>query len=322
MGHNVHRIKSLVLVAAVGVSAPAFAETAKKDPPAAKKDPKAAAAKKEKPAPPKKIVPVSAEKKKVLAELYGGFKFGMSKDDVIKILSKQLDDRYDQQIKATTDVAAQDRLRKDRKAEVSRISASYVTFEGKKTGWDVSIVEDEFAHKTDESMLERWENKDGKNQRRFFFFHGGKLWKMFVSLDVSILPADKQNFETFQGVMTAKYGPGNIEPTQITWHTDEFDVHAVDKLKAYSTLALVIEEPRVKKELVALRESKADKKPETNSVIKAVIDPDHTDKPDVKQNSNAVDTVIKSNNGGGTAPPPKKKIWSGSGWLRAFFHVR
>ena len=47
-------------------------------------------------------------------------------------------------------------------------------------------------------MLERWENAGGKNQRRFFFFHEGKLWKMFVSLDVSILPEDKRNFETFE----------------------------------------------------------------------------------------------------------------------------
>jgi hypothetical protein len=314
-----HRIKSLALfVAVVSVAAPAFAETAKKPPAAkkepAKKDPKATA-KKEKPAPPRKIVPVSAEKKKVLAELYGGFKFGMSKDDVVKILGKQLDDRYEEQIKATTDVGTQDRLRKEKKTELARINASYVTFEGKKTGWDVSIVEEEFAHKTDESMLERWENKDGKNQRRFFFFHGGKLWKMFISLDVSILPPDKQNFETFQGVMTSKYGPGNIDPGMITWTTDEFEVRAVDKLKAYSTLALVIEEPRVKKELVALRESKAEKKPETNSVIKAVIDPDQTDKPDVKQNNNAVDAVIKAQ--GGTQP--KKKIWVGPSFFRSLF---
>jgi hypothetical protein len=315
------RIKSLlVVVALLGVSAPAFADQvkAKKEPAAAKKDPKAAA-KKEKPAPPKKIVPVSAEKKKVLAELYGGFKFGQSKDDVLKVLAKQLDDRYEEKIKATTDVVVQDRLRKEKKTELARVSASYVAFEGKKTGWDVSIIEEEFAHKTDESMLERWENKDGKNQRRFFFFHGGKLWKMFISLDVSILPEDKQNFEAFQGVMTGKYGPGNIEPGKITWTTDEFEVRAVDKLKSHATLALVIEEPRTKKELVALREAKAEKKPETNAVIKAVIDPDKTDKPDVKQNSNAVDTVIKAQkDGGGGTPPPKKKIWSGSG----FFGVR
>jgi hypothetical protein len=273
-----------------------------KDPP--KKAPVTKKAPEKKPPPKKAPPPVTAEKKKVLAELYGGFKFGMGKDEVLKILSKQLDERYDEKIKATTDVAVQDRLRKEKKDELARVNASYIAFDGKRSGWDVSIVEEEFAHKTGESMLDRWENKDGKNQRRFFFFHEGKLWKMFISLDVSILPDDKRNFDTFKTVMTQKYGPGDVEAAVITWTTDEFLVRAVDKLKAYSTLALVIENPRVKKDLVALRESKAEKQPETNSVIKAVVDPDKTDKPDVKQNSNAVDEVIKAQGGGGTKKKP------------------
>ena len=292
------RLLWISVVVGFGFASPAIAKDEPKKAPTAKKAP---APKKP---PPKKIVPVSAEKKKVLAELYAGFKFGMSKEDVLKVLQKQLDERYDEKIKATTDMMVQDRLRKEKKDELARVNSSYVAFDGKRTtGWDVSIVEGEFAHKTDESMLDRWENKDGKNQRRFFFFHDGKLWKMFISLDVSILPDDKRNFETFQTVMQSKYGPGDVEPGLITWRTDEFDVRAVDKLKAYSTLALVIENPKVKKDLVALREAKAEKKPETNAVIKAVVDPDKTDKPDVKSNSNAVDAVIKAQGGSG----PKKK---------------
>jgi hypothetical protein len=256
-----------------------------------------------KPARPHKATPVSADHKKALAELYGGFKFGMTKDEVIAVFSKQLDERYDEKIKATTDLAAQDRLRRDKKNEVSRLQDSYISFEtSKPSPWDVSIVEEEFAHNTNEAMLERWENQGGKNQRRFFFFYGGKLWKMFVSLDVSILPEDKKNFATFRQVMEGKYGPGDVEAGKITWRTPEFDVRAIDKLKTYDALALVIEDPRAKKEIVALREAKAPPPKDTSSVIKAVIDPKHTDHPDVKQNGNAVDDVIRAQGG----PPPKK----------------
>ena len=35
--------------------------------------------------------------------------------------------------------------------------------------------------------IERWENDGGKNQRRFFFFYNQKLWKMYISLDVSMM---------------------------------------------------------------------------------------------------------------------------------------
>ena len=246
--------------------------------------------------PPKKVVPpVTAEGKKKLAELYAGFKFGMSKDEVVAVLKKQLDQKYEEKIKATTDVRAQDNLRAEKRGEVARISQSYTAFEGKRSGWDVSIIEEEFAHNTGEAMLERWENSGGKNQRRFFFFHEGKLWKMFVSLDVSILPEDKKSFETFEKVMQGQYGAGDVEAGLITWRTDEFHVRAVDKLRTYDALALVIEDPRVKTSLVAIREAKAPPKKETSAVIKSVIETDKSDRPDVKQNSGAVDAVLKAN---------------------------
>lgn len=253
---------------------------------------------------PKKQVAVSAENKKKLAEYMGGFKFGMSKDEVLATLSKQLDARYDDQIKGTEDISKKDRLRKDKKEELKRIADSWTSFDGKKTGWDTSIVEDEFAHHTGEAMLERWENSNGKNQRRFFFFYEGKLWKMFISLDVSILPADKKNFDTFKTTMQGQFGEADVEPGKLSWHTDEFDVRAIDKLKIYDALGLAIEDGKVKADVVALREQKAPKKAEGNAVIQSVVDKDGKDHPDVKSNGNAVDAVIDAN--GGNKKTPKK----------------
>jgi hypothetical protein len=257
------------------------------------------------PAPKKKVAPpVSAEGKKKLADLYGGFKFGMSKDDVLGVLRKQLDQQYEERIKATTDVRAQDNLRAEKRSELARVSKSYEEFKGPPAGLDVSIIEGEFARNTGEAALDRWENSGGKNQRRFFFFYEGRLWKMFISLDVSILPADKKNFETFERVMQGQYGAGDVEPGLITWRTDEFHVRAMDKLRSHDALALVIEEPRIKKELIALRESKAPPKKETSSVIKAVLEDGDKDRPDVKQNSGAVDAVLKAQGGGGGGKKP------------------
>jgi hypothetical protein len=283
-------------VAAPVAPAVAVADGARRPPAVAAKKP---------PAKPRRT-PVSAEHKKALAELYGGFKFGMTKDEVIAVFSKQLDERYDDKIKATTDITVQDRLRRDKKNEVSRLQSSYISFDtGKPSPWDVSIVEDGFAHATGEAMLERWENQGGKNQRRFFFFFEGKLWKMFVSLDVSILPEDKKNFATFRAVMETKYGPGDLDDGRITWRTDELEARAVDKLKSYDALALVVEDPRVRPRVDAERKAKAPPKHETPTVIKSVIDTDHKDHPDVKANSDTVDTVIRAQ--GDPPPPPKAK---------------
>ena len=285
------RISTLILAAGLLTSSAALAKDEPKKAPVAKKQPKVKAP------PPKKVPPVSAEAKKKLALNMQSYKFGMTKEEVIANLTKSINEQYEEKIKATTDMMTQDRLRKDRKAEITRIEKTYLAFDGKKGGWDVSIVEEEFAHNTGESMLEKWEKEDGKNNRRFFFFHEGKLYKMFIQLDVSILPEDKRNFETFKGVMTSQYGAGDVEADRITWKTSEFEVRAIDKLKAYGAVALVIEDPRVKKELVAIREAKAPPKKETNPVIKSIVDTDGTSKPDVKNNT-AVDAVIQQHGGG------------------------
>jgi hypothetical protein len=263
--------------------------------------PKTAAAAKK----PRKT-PVSPAHKKALAELSGGFKFGMTKDEVIAVFSKQLDERYDDKIKATTDIAAQDRLRRDKRNEVTRLQQSYISFDaGKPSPWDVSIVEDEFAHNTGEAMLERWENQGGKNQRRFFFFFEGKLWKMFVSLDVSILPEDKKNFAAFRKVMEDVYGAGDVEGTRITWRTDDLEARAIDKLKTYDALGLVIEDPKIRRQVDAVRVAKAPPRSDGNPMIKSVIDADGKSHPDVRANSATVDAVIKAQ--GDTPPPPAPK---------------
>jgi hypothetical protein len=292
------RIRSALLLSAlIGLASPAFAADAKKPAPAKKAPAKKPAAKA--PAPKKPVIApmVSAEHKKALAEKFAGFKFGMTKDEVLGVLQKQINERFEEKIKGTTDVAMQDRYRKEKKAELSRTSSTYVEFTGKSTGWDVSIVETEFAHNTGESLMERWENDGGKNQRRFFFFYNQRLWKMFISLDVSMIPEDKRNFETFRGVMENQYGKGAIDGGTIAWRAGEFDVRAIDRLKDYGALGLVLEDPKVRGEIVALRESKAPPKKETPSVIKAVIDPEGKDHPDVKSNTGAVEAVIQGNGG-------------------------
>lgn len=260
---------------------------------------KPAPAKKEKAAPaPKKAPPVSDANKKKLQERLGGFKFGMTKDEVTAQMSKQLNERYEEKLKGTTDVASQDRIRKEKKQELARLTSTFVTFEmNKPSPWDVSIIEGEFGHGTDEAMMERWENANGKNERRFFFFYQGKLWKMFISMDVSILPEDKKNFETFQGVMQSQFGAGLVDAGMITWKTPELQVRALDKLKTYDAIGLALENPTVSDELVALRVTKAPPKKETSSVIRAVVDTENKDKPDVKANSGAVDAVIKAQGG-------------------------
>lgn len=233
---------------------------------------------------------VNEKSKKALGELMGEYKFGMSKEDVVGIVGKELDVKYKTKLESTTDVYAQDKLRKERKSELARFASSWTAFDGKRTGWDVSLVESEFAHNTGEAMLVLWENQDGKNQRRFFFFSEGQLYKMFISLDTSAWPEETRNFDTFRGSMEGRYGNGDVEDNRITWRAGDFEVRALDKLKTYSALCLTIYNPSVAKALEGKRTEAAPIKPKSNGIIDSVID-DGSSRPDIRRNGDTVEAV-------------------------------
>src|SRR5690606_4617941 len=153
---------------------------------------------------------------RAIGELMGPFKFGRTPNQVTGVVGAKVKEKYADRIKETRDVYAQDRLRRDERAEIKRIRDSLVEFKGEKTGWDVSIIDDQFAHDTDESMMVYWENDQasGRDQRRFFFFHGGKLYKMFIAMNSAMLKGDQRKFEYFQTIMEQRYGDGTLVPAK------------------------------------------------------------------------------------------------------------
>jgi hypothetical protein len=238
-----------------------------------------------------------------LGKLMGDYRFGMEAKQILGILGRQISVNFEEKIKATTDVYQQDKLRRTRDGELARIKKSYVEFKGVKGGWDVSIVDTEFAHNSDESMLVHWENQGGVDQRRFFFFRDGKLYKMFIALNSKNLKPEQKSFDFFKGLMEAKYGAGKVvlskdldgveRPMGIEWRTAKHHVTALDKLSFYGSFCLVIADPSVEKELVAVRAANAKVKV-TNTAMKSVVSgADEDDTPGLDDNKAAVDALLK-----------------------------
>jgi hypothetical protein len=254
----------------------------------------ALAGQKQKQKPPARVGAKLSER--ALGELMGPYKFGMTKQDVLRSLSAQINDRYKEKIAGTTDVYVQDKLRRDRQVELDRIKSSYIEFKGNKTGWDVSIIDDQFAHNTDESMMVHWENSPdrGQDQRRFFFFHDGHLYKMFVALNSAPLKDEQRSFSYFQNLMEQRYGAGKVQADKgvIEWQSATYRVLAVDKLNFYGSFCLVISDPREDQELVAIRSARKIEKPE-NRVIDSVTSKDaKEDTPGLEDNKDAVEGVV------------------------------
>ncbi len=259
----------------------------------AKKKKKKKKKKAPKPAAPAKAK-LSADEIKARAELMGAFTWGMSKEEVIKTLSKQLDERYAEKIADTTDVYKQDKLRKAKSKELKKVKKSFVAFteEAEERTWDVSIIDQEFKRGVDESMLMYWENAGGKNQRRFFFFDDQKLYKMFIQIDVTQFEEDQQNFEFFGGLMKSRMGD-NVTGDLAIQSGEDIWVRAIDKSRRYDAFCIVLADSAMLKAVYADRKERVKVDVQNNSLVDAITEKETDDGPALNANKDAVKDVIK-----------------------------
>jgi hypothetical protein len=241
-------------------------------------------------------IKLNSDQKKNRAELMGSFKFGMTQDEVVTALAKQMDDHYAELIKETEDIATQDRLRKEKKKEVARIRKSWTEFKGQKSGWDVSIIDEQFKHNVDEGMLEYWENQGGKNQRRFFFFDDGALYKMFIQVDTNQFEGDAANFDTFAAGMKSRYG---ARIWDVNNQTDlsgegEIGVRILDKSRFYDAFCLIVFDVKRANSVAADRKERIIEEKKDNTILNSIKD-DGTDSPSLNDNKDAVQGAIKGN---------------------------
>lgn len=177
--------------------------------------------------------------------MLGKFKWGMSHDQVIGLLAAEIRGEFKKKMQQEKEPYRQDQLRHEMDEQLAKLKADYVRFEGKTTSWDVSLVDREFAHKNDESMVVRWGSRD----RRFYFFHHDKLWKMYVAFNADLF-RDK-TFEDFAAVMERRFGAaerkykvnlkGDAEMSHLEWPPSHgTTLLAIDNTEFYGNFCLVL----------------------------------------------------------------------------------
>jgi hypothetical protein len=241
-----------------------------------------------------------------VGELMGAFKWGMSHTKVLSVLNKRIDEKYKEQITSTTDVYEQDRLRAAAKKEKQKLAKTYTEFPaGKKTGWEVSIIDDEFARGNGESMLVYWEHEPEKklNQRRFFFFVDDRLYKMYIAFDASMFPEGKRTFDYFRSIMEGRYGPGALVAENdgtgsavikhLEWGDKVFYVRAVNRVNFYGTFCLALSSTKVEAWLGDRRAKRSPKNQKGNSIIEAMVEDGNADDSLLNSNESAVDHMLR-----------------------------
>jgi hypothetical protein len=226
--------------------------------------------------------PAHAPNARAVTELAGKFKWGMSHDEVVGVIGEGIHKRYEEMIEKERDTFTQDKLRKEEGDEVAKVKASLVSFDGTKGGWDVSLIDKEFAHRNDESMIVMWE----KDQRRFLFFWKGKLYKQFIAFNAEHPAFKGKTFDDFANMIQNRYGQAEMKFSALKTKDDmtldhlewpsanDITLWAIDQSQFYGNFCLSLSQTSV---LGALNKSRAEHSPRAakgNAVIDAVSKPE------------------------------------------------
>ncbi len=138
---------------------------------------------------------------------WDGIPWGGSAADVETYLDKSLAARSRALVTAAHGQHEKDTIRKHNEEARKAFHDSAVAFTGQKTGYNLSVLNNDFAHDTKESMAVLTCGKSTD----YFFFMDGKLWKL-ITTDASKAPLSPLLVE-----LTAQYGA----PSGITYADSE-----------------------------------------------------------------------------------------------------
>lgn len=222
--------------------------------------------------------PAPTASSKELDKIKGEYKWGMTSEEVVGKVQDFVRSTFDERLKKTIhDPTKQDRVRKEMAAEVEKVKGKVIKFDGQKTGYDVSIVDQEFLHNTGESMLVIKE----ENATRYFFFADDRLYKMFLAFDKEMLQG--KAFREFGQLMQARFGKArevNVEERTKTgvkvkldhfvWGSKSGDMlRLVDRSEFYDVFCLVIYDGKVAERQEQVRKSRATG-PKRDNLVEAV----------------------------------------------------
>ncbi|HEY6876814.1 MAG TPA: hypothetical protein VI299_02300 [Polyangiales bacterium] len=274
-----------------------------------------AAPKKAKQASPKSA-PQSAEIDNAMGEL----RWGQSREEVYTRFENGIKDKYKPLISKARNAMEEDKQRAKQKDELSKLKASLVEFNGKKTGWDVSFLKGEFTHHNSESMFVVSDD----NSENYYFFIQDRLWKWYKAFKADAF--EGKSFDQFGQAIEARFGKGAKREGEAThgggktswleWQDADTRLRAVDNSQFYGFYCLVFEDKSTLNKLAQLRTAKPSEAKGGSSLVDSVTsdearqgasdsDPDAIDRITGKiRNRQDAPGPSTSGKRGESAPPP------------------
>lgn len=212
----------------------------------------------------------------------GDLRWGMSTSEVTSFLVRKLNDDYAERMKKASGFQ-KEQLKRELDGTIADLKKSLVSFSGRPTQWDSSVVEGEFTHGNQESMLVY---RDGQSQN-FYFFFDDKLWKWYKAFDSRAFGG--RNFKKFNKAIGGKFGKGgrvkegvlNESGKSMQWVefiTRNTRLRAVDNTRDHDKYALIFEDMQTVRSLKSLRANTVQKKRSNDSALASAKRDDDSDR--------------------------------------------
>ena len=218
---------------------------------------------------------VEAPRSEAIAPALGELSWGMTREQVYNHHVNKIREEYRPQLAKATGAIEEDRLRAEMNDKVRRIRESYVRFDGRATGWDVSFLRDEYTHRNNEAMLQV---NDG-NSQNFYFFINNRLWKWYKAFNADVFAG--QTFEQFAQAVQARFGnarertgtliEGGDERHWLEWQDPTTRLRAIDLTRFYGFYCLVFEEKATVGRLAELRVNAPTKRNSGHALVDAIV---------------------------------------------------
>jgi len=144
-----------------------------------------------------------------IATAMGDLRWGLSEHEVSAYAQRKLAAQYNEQIAKVKDPSKQAKLKADLKRAQGEVDRSLTNFEGGRSRWDQSPVAGEFNYDNNESMLVA----KGEGIGSYYFFVGGRLWKLVEITDKAAAGGD---FKKFSQAIEDKFGKGRPKKGELT----------------------------------------------------------------------------------------------------------
>lgn len=175
-----------------------------------------------------------------VSSVLGTLDWGASHSQVLARLRVQIDERYARALEDVRDPLEIDRALQRKADEYARIEQTYLRFSGEHTGYESSLIAQDFVADSEESVL----RVDDRDAQRYYFFKNDRLWKVLVAYNTGIsrsVPFGefvRQVQQKYERPVTVEKSSGQDAVRSATWRDDLTELVVEDRTEFFGAFVM------------------------------------------------------------------------------------